>query len=299
MKKTIISIISAAIVSAGVCAGAQETCSANAAANASCAKKYLPAQGDFAVSVDLVPLVRTIGGAFKDSETPIGGKPFEYEDMFSIRPDVSIAGKYMLTDEWGLKVNLGVRVRQNTERAYVQDDLGIYLDPLSEATVIDARKRTQSGGSLMVGGEYRLGKRRVQGVFGFGALFGFSTSRYNYSYGNELTEFNQQPTNSFGGEVVARDGYRVTSIYSGPNFAAGVYGSVGAEWFVAPRVSLGAEVNLSLYGVFGSKGVTKSEGYNQAYQAIETRTDLNTPGNRGLNFGTENIGGALNCTFYF
>lgn len=300
MNKTIFSIIAMGILSSGICAGAQETCPAGAADKAACAKNYLPAKGDFAVGVDLVPLFRTIGGAFNDSETPVGGTPFEYEDMMEFRPTVSIMGKYMLTDQWGLRVNLGVRVRQQSKRNYVQDDKAVFLDPLSEAKVIDTDKKTQSGGSLMVGAEYRLGRRRVQGVFGFGAMFGFSTTRHNYSYGNEITSFNQTPSGSFETEAFVPAGYRITEYSSeGPNFAAGIYGSVGAEWFVAPKISLGAEVNLSLYGVFGSKSVAKSEGYNQAYERVDTWTEVVSPGNRGINFGTDNIGGALYCTFYF
>ncbi len=287
MKKTILSLMAACLL-CGSAATAQE---------AKPAVRYTPEAGDFAVGVDLVPLFRTIGGAFNDSETPVGGKPFEYDDMYSIRPDVSIIGKYMLTDSWGLKVNLGVRLRHKTNRAYVQDDLQAYLNPVSDVQVIDVAKTTQSGGSLMAGAEYRIGHRRVQGIVGFGVLFGFSTNEDRYTYGNKITSFNQQPSQALG---YTYNGGRVLSCNNdGPNFAAGAYGSLGAEWFVAPKVALGAEVNLSLYGVFGSKAVVKSELYNDAYQAIEERTDVLSPGNRGINFGTDNIGGALYCTFYF
>lgn len=287
MKKTILSLMACCLM-CGSAAMAQD---------AKPAVRYTPEAGDFAVGVDLVPLFRTIGGAFNDSETPVGGKPFEYDDMYDFRPTVSIIGKYMLTDQWGLKVNLGVRMRRDYNRAYVQDDVQAYLNPVSEAQLIDVAKHTQSGGSLMAGAEYRIGQRRVQGIVGFGVLFGFSTDNRSYEYANELTSFNRTPSHSVGYDI---DGYRVLSEnFDGPNFAAGAYGSLGAEWFVAPKVSLGAEVNLSLYGVFGTQGHRKSEGYNEAYQLIETRTDVFTPGNRGIHLGTDNIGGSLYCTFYF
>lgn len=300
MRKTAITLLAFGILGAASQAGAQESCTAAGSDKGSCTKIYLPSKGDFAVGVDLVPLFRTIGGAFNDSETPVGGAPFVYDDMMDLRPTVSIMGKYMLTDRWGVRANIGVRVRQHSTRSYVQDDKAVYLDPLSMATVVDTDKKTESGGSLMVGAEYRLGNRRVQGVFGFGAMFGFSTTRHNYSYGNEITEFNQTPTGSFETEAYVPAGYRITKFSTeGPNFAAGIYGSVGAEWFVAPKISLGAEVNLSLYGVFGSKAVAESEGFNKAYERVDSWTQLVSPGNRGLSFGTDNIGGALYCTFYF
>lgn len=256
---------------------------------------YTPEAGDFSVGVDLIPLFRTIGGAFNDSETPVGGHPFLEENMLC-KPNVSIIGKYMFTDKWGIKIDLGLMVKSNNYRSYVQDDKMAVLNPLSEAKVVDSEKITKTGGSLMVGAEYRLGKRRVQGVFGMGALFGFSSMKTTYSYGNAITELNQRPTSS----SVLDNGYRITEQQtSGSNVMAGIYGSIGAEWFVAPKIAIGADVKLSLFGIFGTQAWQKSEGWNEALGRVENRTDLLTPGNDGLNFSTDNIGGSLYMNFYF
>ena len=292
MKKYIATLAMAAVMSAGMGAAAHETEQ----------KQYLPEAGDFAIGVDVVPLLKTIGGSFSRKEdVPVGGNPFKYDNQFP-SPTVSVMGKYMLTDQWGVRVNLGVRVSSKNNRLYAPDDLGLYLDPNSAAQVVDRCKTTQSGGSLMAGAEYRIGKRRVQGVFGFGVLFGFSTNKTSYGYGNEVTEFNRTPSTVMNPDINGPfpDDYRVTEAYTaGPNFAAGAYGSAGVEWFVAPKIALGAEVNLNIYGVWASKGYVKSEGYNEAYRQVETRTDLITPGDRSFNLGTENIGGSLYMTFYF
>lgn len=268
------------------------------------ATRYLPEQGDFAFGVDVVPLLKTIGGSYKSDETVgVGGTPFapDLETTF-VKPNVSVMGKYMLTDNWAVKVNLGVTFTNKDKRLYTTDDLDAALST-GEAKVVDSRKTTRSGGSLMAGAEYRLGSRRVQGVFGFGALFAFTTDKVSYTYGNVLTDVNQTPTTAFpdqDGSGIIPEGYRVTSYnFDGPNFVAGVYGSAGAEWFVAPKIAIGATVDLYVYGAFGSKGVVKSEGYNAAYGRVEERTDLYTPGNRGFNFGTDNLGGSLYMTFYF
>lgn len=256
---------------------------------------YTPEAGDFSVGVDLIPLFRTIGGAFNESETPVGGKPFTEEDMLC-KPNVSIQGKYMFTDKWALKIDLGLMVRNTNDRQYVRDDKLTTLDPLSEAKVIDSRKRTKTGGSLLAGAEYRLGKRRVQGVFGMGLLCGFSTLNTSYSYGNAITELNQNPTSSYSGY----NNYRpIEEQNTGVNIMAGIYGSVGAEWFVAPKISIGADVKLSLYGFFGAQAWRKTEGWNDALKAVEKRTNLLSPGNRGINFSTDNIGGSLYMSFYF
>jgi len=291
MRKYIISAILAAVA---LTAAAQETAKVN----------YLPEKGDWAFGVDVVPLLKTIGGSYKSDETPgVGGTVFspDLETTF-VKPNVSIMGKYMLTDKWGVKVNLGVTFINKNRRLYTPDDLDAAIST-GEAKVVDSRRTTRSGGSLMAGMEYRLGKHRVQGVFGFGLLFGFTTDKVTYSYGNTMTGLNQNPGTAFpnpDGSDIIPDGYRVTSnTFDGPNFVLGAYGSAGAEWFVAPKISIGASVDLYLYGAMGSKGIVKSEGYNAAYGQVEERTDLYSPGSTGFNFGTDNIGGSLYMTFYF
>lgn len=262
------------------------------------ARIYTPEAGDFAVGIDLVPLLRTLGGSDNNDATPVGGTPFTANDMYC-RPTVSIMGKYMFSDSWGLKVNLGLTVDNRNYRSYVTDDKLAVLEPLNENKVIDSQKKTNTGVSLMAGAEYRLGKRRIQGVFGMGALLGYSSHKYNYSYGNAITEFNQDPTyTDFGGYNVP-GGYRPTEMYTDGIFMAGLYGSVGAEWFVAPKLAIGADVKLAFYGLFGGKEWTKSEGWSAEYQALNNRTDLISPGNRGFNLSTDNIGGSLYMTFYF
>ncbi len=259
---------------------------------------YTPEQGDIAFGVDIVPLLRTIDNAFDrtSGSATIGADPFESANAW-VRPNVAISAKYMLTDRLAVSAILGLKVDSETSRHYVTDDLAVGLDPLSEAQVIDSRRDTETGGSLMAGIEYRLGKRRVQGIFGGGLLFGFSTQSVTYTYGNKLTALNQHPSSAFDGAI---DGYRdLASRPNGPAFALGVYGKMGVECFVAPKIAIGATVDLYLYGTFGPNGWIKREGFNAAYNKVEERVDLVTPGNRGIHFGTDNLGGSLYLAFYF
>ena len=290
MKKHIIAIAAAAFMASGA-----------VAQNSESKPVYTPEAGDWALGFDVIPVLRTIGSCFNEDieQESIGASPMEYDNMLA-RPNVSIMGKYMLTDQWGLKANLGLTLSHDNTRSYAADDLGLFLDPNSEALVTDSRRYTKSGGSLTLGAEYRVGKRRVQGVFGFGILAGFSTSDVRYSYGNEITEFNHRPTTVIGQPGNIPAGYRVTHERTdGPNFVVGGYASAGVECFVAPKVAIGAEVDLYVYGGGSAKGYVTSEGWNNAYQRIEERTDLVSPGNSQARFGTDNIGGSLYMTFYF
>lgn len=267
-------------------------------------KVYLPEKGDVSLGINVAPVLQYVGNLFNGSTnnklSALGGQPVVegmtgYEK--SIMPDVSIMGKYMISDKWGVKANLGVMLRSNMDKQYVRDDEAFLLDPLSEKKVVDRRKTSRSGASLMVGAEYRKGKRRVQGVFGAGVLLGVQSTKTTYSYGNEITQINQKPTSAWND--TASNGYRILSSKTASDVFFGVTGSAGFEWFFAPKMALGAEVNLNLYYVKGGQEYKKSSGYNLSTEQMETRYDLTSPGNDVFYFGTENLGGALYVSFYF
>lgn len=268
-------------------------------------KVYLPEKGDWSIGFNVAPMLSYIGNLFNgntnNSLDALNGQPItdnmEGYKKNSIAPDISIMGKYMLTDEWAVRANIGFMVRSNRTNSYVQDDKAVELDPFSEALVVDQMKEQNHGVSLLLGGEYRKGKKRVQGVFGAGLLFGLQKTKTSYKYGNELTELNQQPTLALGGYTSS--GYRIDTQKTDSDIFAGLTCSAGVEWFVAPKISLGAEVNLSLYYVFGGQEWTTSTGYNTALGTIEQRTDLTSPGSDSFRFGTHNLGGSLYMSFYF
>jgi hypothetical protein len=84
-----------------------------------------------------------------------------------------------------------------------------------------------------------------------------------------------------------------------PTIYYGLATHAGIEFFVAPRVSVGATVNLYLLRERGAQTYTKTERYNSAAGRVETWTDLVSPGNRATRWGTGNMGGSLYISFYF
>lgn len=296
MKKIIAIILSACLFPAMLWAEDKEQ------------KQYLPEEGDWALGIDVVPILKYIGNAFNGTNGSngldhVGGTPFTSGKFGNqgLMPTVSVMGKYMLTDEWALRANVGLMISSTNDKAYSTDDKALAENPFSEAKVVDGARYARNGMSMLLGAEYRKGSRRIQGVFGAGLLFAFQNSKETYSWGNALTEINQSPTShTFPNMPALPNGYRaLTQNEVGSNFYLGVTGSAGIEWFVAPKIALGAEVNLSLYYIFGTQTYVESEGYNATLGKVETRTDLYAPGSNGIYFGTESLGGSLYMTFYF
>lgn len=296
MKKLIVIILSACLFPAMLWAEEKQQ------------KQYLPEEGDWALGIDVVPILKYIGNAFNGTDGSngldhVGGTPFTSGHFGNqgLMPTVSIMGKYMLTDEWAVRANVGLMISSANDKAYSIDDKALAENPFSEAKVVDGARYDRNGMSMLLGAEYRKGSRRIQGVFGAGLLFAFQNSKETYSWGNALTEINQSPTShSFANMPTLPSGYRaLTQNEAGSDFYLGVTGSAGVEWFVAPKIALGAEVNLSLYYIFGTQTYVESEGYNATLGKVETRTDLYAPGSNGIYFGTESLGGSLYMTFYF
>lgn len=269
------------------------TCSAAFAAEDKPAETYLPKKGDIALGFDVLPLFRTIGNSFAGTDqTPaIGGTVPDF-NWCSIQPTVAIQAKYMLSDKWGLKTTLGLLADKDRYCYYVVDDKALALDPLSKEQVIDSRNDVRTGGTLQFGAEYHLGKRRVQGIFGMGILLGFSSVKSDYSYGNKMTAFNQTPTTHFSNDYIVNE-------HKNGNFVCGIYGSTGIEWFVAPKIALGATVDLYLYGIVQGQAWTTTRSFSEAFDKVVDNTHVSSPGDHSLRFGTDNLGGSLYMTFYF
>jgi hypothetical protein len=83
-----------------------------------------------------------------------------------------------------------------------------------------------------LGKEWRRGSTRLQGFYGADALIGFSSTKW--------TETNELVNSEFD---------------AGTSFNLGVTGFIGAEYFLFPKISIGAQYNYGLQ--IASKGASK------------------------------------------
>lgn len=267
---------------------------------------WLPAQGDMSIGFSLDPIATFVGNMFNGNVDNAlddwAGEPLLGQELPNSL--VSIMGTYMLTDNLAIRANLGFGLFAKKYNQYVQDDAALMIEPLSNAKVIDQFGYKSFSGSFALGVEYRLGKRAVQGVFGGGLNYACGSSSMNFAYGNAITEMNQNPSISdpslYQSVVPYLPSARPLSIQSADLIhAVGAYGSIGVEWFVAPKIALGANVNLGIYYEINPARAEVYEGWNTLTEAHTTHTELVAPSNHGFHFGTDNIGANLYIAFYF
>jgi len=262
---------------------------------------FVPSQGQFSVGFDVSPIFRFVGNMFNNSDNvtldPLSGTPVLNNSRNALLPAASIMGRYMFTDNIAFIANIGVLGNSVTTRMYVRDDRAFTLDPLNNDRLIDVRNVRQNGFSMMLGGEYRIGQNRVQGIFGGGLMFASVGSRTTYEWANAMTDINRAPTTSWG---QLSGNSRTLEVRGGsPTIFWGLATHAGAEFFLAPGISIGATVNLYILRENGAQTYTKTEWFNTGSNQVETWTALTAPGNRATRWGTDNLGGSLFIAFYF
>ena len=101
----------------------------------------LPKAGDIALGIDVVPMFKYVGNFFNgttdNAYNTFGGESAITFDNPINNPTVSIMGKYMITDTWAARLNVGILYTHKNTRTYKQNDAALLEDPLSLAKVVD------------------------------------------------------------------------------------------------------------------------------------------------------------------
>lgn len=283
-------------------------------------KNYLPEEGDVTIGINAIPFLKYLGNCFSDAgdntinAKKIGGVPsvgFPVAPGLQ-NPTISIFGKYFLTDQTALRLNVGIGIGSKTQRKYVQDDAALAADPLSAAQVEDSYKYRSTGFSMAVGYEWRRGGKRLQGFWGGQAVVAYSNGKHFFNYGNAITEINQTPSqtstvwdNPVSGQTVPTlnpnigNNSRLLQQNDGRSWTYGVGGFVGVEYYIAPKIAIGCEMSLNLLWTTEGKSLQKSERFNPDFNRVEENVRWSEPGGSAFHFGTENIGTSLYVAFSF
>ncbi|KAA6302211.1 MAG: hypothetical protein EZS26_001571 [Candidatus Ordinivivax streblomastigis] len=191
----------------------------------------LPQAGDFAIQVNADPFLKYAGNLLTSASN--SAPTFE---------NFGVVGKYFLSNDRALRVGLSLGLDKETTKALIPD----VTTPTE--MVENLTKVGSTDVYLNVGYEFRRGYGRLQGFYGAEAVIGYSSTTTNYEYGNKLSATNPLPRN--------------LSNTTGGRFSFGLGGFTGVEYFIAPKISIGAEVGLAFAISTAPKGESVAESWD-------------------------------------
>jgi hypothetical protein len=286
MKKTIIML---AIAFGGTTAFAQDLTSKKG-------EPYLPEAGDWAISFDAAPFLTYAGNLFNGGTNGSPGVNYVSNMPWSI------TGKMFKDEKTAYRAMLRIGFGSTTWNNYVMQDG--QADP--NVTVMDEVK--MSGNNIVLGGglEMRRGKTRLQGYYGGMLWIALGGSKDAYTYGNAYSTTNMAPTStdfSTNPFTVGAMPARITATKNGSTFGLGIRGFIGAEYFILPKISIGAEYGWGVGMMNTGDGESTVEYWDGATSTVKTLT-AKTGGEKMFGLDTDisnNMfgSGSININFHF
>jgi hypothetical protein len=188
-------------------------------------ENYLPEAGEWAISFNASGVFSYVGNSFN------GATSNAAPSVTSATPN-SFVGKKFITDKTAYRVVANLGFGSNNIAAGDFVGAGDF-DGDGTPEFLSYKASTLSV-QLGLGKEWRRGSTRLQGFYGADALVGFSSTKWD-------------ETNNTAGN---------SSIDAGTTINLGVTGFIGAEYFLFPKMSIGAQYNYGLQ--IASQGAAKA-----------------------------------------
>jgi hypothetical protein len=274
----------------------------------------LPETGDWCIGLDATPFFNYLGNFFgKGGSTTVTTGTVQTASHYTnqapgwnfIANNFSISGKKFISSNTAYRASVRLGFNNVTKKTQV-NDRSITTAPVYPAVpfrVENSWKQSYTNVGASFGIEKRRGKTRLQGFYGVEGGIGFSSGSNTYKYGNALSTNPKSPVSvdvvndafsvstSSGTTAVniTKDTYtndaRILKDKSGFGFELGARAFVGAELFVAPKISVAGEFCWGIgYGFSG-----------------KTKTSLESIGNNGTEqvTGRQDLSGDKSSKFYF
>ena len=278
----------------------------------------LPEAEDWAISMNADPIFQYVGNAFN------GNTGNAAPGVNWLNGNQTIIGKKFIDEKNAYRVLVRVGFTNQTYKNFVADNsiATPAVFPAQDAEVEDKFKMRNTTIGIGVGKEMRRGKTRLQGYYGADAMIWIASSKNKFEYGNTMTAVagagvTPTPTsttwNTTTGAVASEgaNGNRTLSSKSGMTFGIGVRGFIGAEYFIFPKIAIGAEYGWGIGFQTSGKGTTVSEttggtgpvvAEQESITAGSSKFGFDTDLNQGTIFGFKgsNTGTtSLKVTFHF
>jgi hypothetical protein len=248
----------------------------------------LPTGGDIAIGIDAIPFFRYIGNMHSENDIV---PSWDYKENFNIY------GKYFLDDETAVRLTVNLTFRTEQNKAFVLKD---GQTPVPDTTIYVEDIENIKSTLINIGGglEKRRGYGRLQGFYGAELRVIFGSGGSDYTYGNGFSASNPNPTTYDFGTNITGPGQRVITTANGSLVGGGVRGFVGAEFFFAPKISLGGEFNWGVMYTMTGEGSATLENWDGSSSTVN-QEKIKVNGGSDLNLSTGNLGGALYLLFHF
>ena len=215
-------------------------------------ENYLPEQDEWAIGLSATSFLNYAGNLFNSvAVAPSAAEPMITQTFY---------GKMFTDDDQAYRVTLGLNMGSITDNTEVP---GLESDGTTTGSnVTNTEKMSSSMIALGFGKEFRRGSTRLQGVYGAEGIVMLGSGSTKYTYGNSIK------ASAMGGEASSRP----IEEKEGGTFGLAIRGFVGAEYFIAPKISISAEYGWGIGLTSTGGGSTSTE----TYDFVEDSTDNNT-----------------------
>ena len=224
-------------------------------------QEILPQQGDIGIGFNAVPMLDLLFNSMRyvsimGNSAPTANNVAAGSVTYA-HNDNQITGKYFLSDLTAIRVRFGVNTLTGTFINPVEDAAVRYQASLGTAddvtaaeliTVNDKMKFSKTHVMSAVGYEIRRGYGRLQGYYGGEFGVGVTSAKEKVEYGNAFSDqYSADFTTDFNAANIATQTpatariARNTEVSYRGALHIGVRGFVGVEYFVAPKICIGAE----------------------------------------------------------
>ncbi len=225
----------------------------------------LPEKGDCGFGLDANPFFNYLAQIF--SVGP--GNPFP---TFHFVDGQSFYGKYYIEDNIAIRGVVRFGYLKDVNSRFVIKDQN-ESDPFIK--VKDTR--TQHYTNFSIGADYLIyrGYGRLRGFYGTGLHCGFGNFNESFEYGNPMNEENPSPTSyNWGNNLpyISNGSARVLEKKEKMGFAISAQALVGAEYFFAPKISIGGEFGFGVFYANYDHRTEKLERWDGGkYEIIENK----------------------------
>jgi len=258
----------------------------------------LPMEKSFAIGFDALPLLQYAGNMFNGTDEN-GSTLIGFANQGGTASGGTLYGKYFLTDSKAIRARLSINQSrvQDVNRVVLDGQMPVQSNIEVEDELISRNFSMSFGGGM----EWRKGRGRLVGVFGGELLLSLAKSSQEITYGNLITSGNQTPTSttSFEGGASGPVSVRTISTTSPNSFGLTALGFAGVEYFVAPQISVGAEVTMGINYSRTKRSEVVTEEWDANSETVLNIKNLNSDVLTKFGIATGIWGGSINVMFHF